>query len=100
MLIADTESDMRNRAISAVLIVGMVLVSGDVWSEELERVMPGYGPEIFDWSAGWLGSVLNAVFTLSALVVTIGIAILLRRWIGSRHRVALSRRQRALPGSP
>ncbi len=71
---------MRGRAIAAI-VASMVVMSGHLRSQE--RLPPdlGYGPETFDWSAGWLSSVFSFLFATLVLVLFCALVILLVCWV-------------------
>jgi hypothetical protein len=90
---------MRN-GIFAITIAGMVLLSDHVWPQQPEQSVLGFGPETFDWKAGWLGSSFDFLFSIPVLAVVFGcVAVGLVRQISSSwHRIAPLGRKRSLPG--
>jgi hypothetical protein len=90
---------MRSHGISAIVMASMVITSGHVRSQEPTQPVLGYGPETFDWGAGWLASIFSFLSSILVLAFVIGLVILLVRWVVPPGRRALHPNRSARGGA-
>ena len=90
---------MRGLGISVIVTALMVMTSAHVQSQEPPQPVLGYGPETFDWSAGWLASIFGVLASILLLALVCGLVVLLARSVfPSWQRTQAPRPNRPLRG--